>query len=198
MTAFDAMILAGGRGERLGGMDKAAVVIDGVTLLDRVVTAASGATRVICVGPERDTSRPERDAPRPVRWTREHPPGGGPVAALASGLELVEAPVVVVLAVDLPFVTSDLVGSLVERCTRADAAMAVDGAGIHQPLLAAYRTEALRGRLHSLGDPAGASMKDLIEGLDHANIPAPAEARDIDTPADLERERAKLDPSGNR
>jgi molybdopterin-guanine dinucleotide biosynthesis protein A len=183
VTAFDAVILAGGRGERLGGVDKAAIVVDGVTLLDRVVAAAHNATQVICVGPERSTSRP-------VRWTRERPPGGGPVAALAAGLELVAAPVVVVLSVDLPFVRSNLLSSLVERCADADAALAEDEAGIAQPLLAAYRTEALRDRLAALGDPTGASMKDLISDLAHVTIPAPDESRDLDTPEDLERMRA--------
>lgn len=180
MTAFDAMILAGGRGERLGGVDKAALEFHGVSLLDRVVTAASGATRVICVGPEGDISRP-------VRWTREHPPGGGPVAALTSGLELVEAPVVVVLAVDLPFVTPDVVSLLVEGCVGADVALAEDDAGIHQPLLAAYRTETLRARVRSLSDSAGVSMNSLIAGLDRVTISAPDASQDIDTPKDLER-----------
>lgn len=179
MTAFDAVILAGGRGERLGGVDKAAVVIDGVTLLDRVVAAAAEATQVICVGPEHDTSRP-------VRWTREHPPGGGPVAALAAGLALVEAPVVVVLAVDLPLVTIELVSSLVEGCAGADVALAEDDAGIHQPLLAAYRTGTLRARVRSLGDPAGASMNSLIAGLDRVTIPAPNASQDVDTREELE------------
>jgi molybdopterin-guanine dinucleotide biosynthesis protein A len=180
VTGFDAVILAGGRGERLEGVDKAAVVVDGITLLDRVVAAAAEATQVICVGPERETSRP-------VHWTREQPPGGGPVSALAAGLELVEAPVVVVLAVDLPFVTSDLVSSLVEGCSSADATLAEDGAGIHQPLLAAYRLEALRGRLQSLGDPAGESMKNLIERLDHVTLKAPGAAQDVDSPEDIDR-----------
>ena len=191
VSPFDAVILAGGSGGRLGGVDKAALVVDGVTLLDRVVSAVDGATQVICVGPERHTSQP-------VLWTRERPPGGGPVAALDAGLELVEAPVVVVLAVDLPFVTPDVVSSLVERLGEAEAALAADDAGIHQPLLAVYRTEALRGRLRSLGDPAGASMKDLIAGLDRATILAPVASQDVDTPDDLDLVRAKLDRSRNR
>lgn len=183
MTAFDVVILAGGRGERLGGVDKAVVVVNGVALLDTVVAAAGEATQVICVGPERDAARPVR----PVRWIRERPPGGGPVAAVAAGLELVEAPVVVVLAVDLPFVTPDVVSSLVERLGDADAALTADRAGIDQPLLAAYRAAALRDRLSSLGDATGASMKDLLVGLDHVTVPAPDASQDLDTPEDLER-----------
>ena len=50
------IILAGGAGRRMGGVDKAALVVGGVTLLDRVLTAA----RPVCdwlvvVGPARPT-----------------------------------------------------------------------------------------------------------------------------------------------
>jgi molybdopterin-guanine dinucleotide biosynthesis protein A len=196
VTTFDAMILAGGRGTRLGGVDKASLSVGGATLLDTVVASVDAATRVICVGPERPTVRP-------VMWTRERPPGGGPVAALAAGLHLVEAEIVVVLAVDLPFITPEAVSSLVELCGKtdaavADAAVAEDGDGIHQPLLAAYRTDALRTRLIALGGPAGASMKALLEGIDLVTVPAPDASQDLDTPADLDLARAQSDLSGDR
>ena len=45
------MILAGGAGRRLGGIDKALSRSTGVTLLDRVLGAVSGAARVVVVGP---------------------------------------------------------------------------------------------------------------------------------------------------
>lgn len=191
MTSFDAVILAGGSGERLGGIDKASIKVGDTTLLDRVVAATSDANRVVCVGPERATVHP-------VLWTREEPLGGGPAAALAAGLALVESPSVVVLAVDLPFVTQDVVSSLVERLVDAEAALAADKEGIHQPLLAAYRTETLRARVSSLGNLAGASMNDLIDGFDRVTIPAPVGSQDLDTPEDLERMRAKIGPSRNR
>jgi molybdopterin-guanine dinucleotide biosynthesis protein A len=187
VTTFDAVILAGGRGERLGGVDKAALSIGRATLLNTVVAAAAKATQVICVGPERPTERP-------IMWTRERPPGGGPVAALAAGLELVEAPVVVLLAVDLPLVTPDVVVSLVERLWDATAVLAEDGDGIHQPLLAAYRTESLGARLRTLGDPAGASMTAVVKGLDVVSVPALAATQDVDTREDFDRLGIRLPP----
>ena len=98
--AFDAVVLAGGRGTRLGGTDKPGLIVGGQTLLGAVVSAvtSAGADRIVVVGPE----RPGRRAGR-VRYAREDPPGRGPVAALACGLEQVSAPVVVLLAADLPF-----------------------------------------------------------------------------------------------
>lgn len=185
MTVFDAVILTGGTGERLGGIDKASIEVGRSALIDSVIAAVTGAADVICVGPELSTERP-------VLWTRENPPGGGPVAGIAAGLELVEAPVVVVLAVDLPFVTAAVVARLVELCTGDDAALVVDAAGTPQPLLAAYRADVLSDRVRDLGVTDGASMHSLIEGLRYATLLAPDAARDVDTPADLERARGEI------
>ncbi|MFZ2514092.1 MAG: NTP transferase domain-containing protein, partial [Candidatus Lutibacillus vidarii] len=43
MIRHDAIVLAGGRGSRLGGVDKGAVPVAGRALLDRVLDAVSGA-----------------------------------------------------------------------------------------------------------------------------------------------------------
>ncbi|NJP68904.1 NTP transferase domain-containing protein, partial [Streptomyces spiramenti] len=44
---FDAVVLAGGAGRRLGGADKAAVRVGGRTLLDRVLTASRAARATV-------------------------------------------------------------------------------------------------------------------------------------------------------
>lgn len=181
---FDAVILAGGRGERLGGLDKASITVGSATMLDRALAAAIDASRIICVGPE----RPARDM---VVWTREDPPGGGPVAAVDAGLQLVETPVVVVLAVDLPFVSEGLVLRLVDLCDAADAAVVTDADEIPQPLLAAYRVSRLRAVLESLLTVEGASMMQILDPMKVVTLSDPEAARDCDTPEDLERARAE-------
>ncbi|XVV06848.1 molybdenum cofactor guanylyltransferase [Actinosynnema sp. CA-248983] len=65
---WDAVVLAGGRGSRLGGVDKAAVEVGGRTLLDHALDAVRGARRTVVVGPEKPVPG--------VVWTREEPPGG--------------------------------------------------------------------------------------------------------------------------
>jgi molybdopterin-guanine dinucleotide biosynthesis protein A len=76
---FDAVILAGGSGRRLGGVDKGALVVAGLPLLDRVLLASAAARRTVVVGEPRPTVRS-------VVWAREDPPGGGPLAGLAAGM----------------------------------------------------------------------------------------------------------------
>ncbi|MBV9293581.1 MAG: NTP transferase domain-containing protein, partial [Frankiales bacterium] len=96
--SYDAIVLAGGQSRRMQVEDKTRVMVGGRPLLDRVLAAVAGAAQVIVVGEERRTDVP-------VRWTCEEPRGSGPASALAAGLALADADVVVVLAGDLPFVT---------------------------------------------------------------------------------------------
>ncbi|MDQ3618951.1 MAG: molybdenum cofactor guanylyltransferase [Actinomycetota bacterium] len=172
---FDAIILAGGAAVRMGGRDKAELEVGGRRLLDVALAAIEGAGRIVVVGPH-------REAPPEVLWTREEPPGGGPVAAVAAGLEEVRSPTVAVLAVDLPFVRPGSVASLLEATRgRAGGAIAVDADGRDQPLFAVYAADALRGELRRLEDPAGASMRNLVRGLELVRVDLGPAALDCDT-----------------
>lgn len=181
MPEWDAVVLAGGGGRRLGGVDKPALVIGRRTLLDAALVACADARHTVVVGPRRPTTRP-------VSWTREDPPGTGPLAALAAGLHALpqSAPTVVVLAADLPAVSAVAVFSLVDGVA-GDGAAAVDAQGRLQPLLAAYRRDALAAALADIGDPAGRPVHLLVDALDLAEVQATDAAIDIDTPGDLAR-----------
>ncbi|RKE20260.1 molybdopterin-guanine dinucleotide biosynthesis protein A [Streptomyces sp. TLI_171] len=187
MTEYDAVVAAGGSGRRLGGVDKAALTVGGRPLLDRVLAACAGARQVLVVGPERPTERAG------VCWLREEPPGGGPVAAVAAALPAVSAPLVLLLAADLPFLDASAVGRLLAAVGAADdGAQLVDAGGRAQPLAAVYRTAALRGALAELGDPAGRPLRGLTDGLRLAAVPDPAGASfDCDTWAELAAARRR-------
>ncbi|MGH3716364.1 MAG: molybdenum cofactor guanylyltransferase, partial [Micromonosporaceae bacterium] len=128
MSGFGAIVLAGGGARRLGGADKPGLSLGGRPLLHRVLDAVADAYPRIVVGPP-------RPVPEGVLTTREEPPGGGPVAALAAGLALLDsvAPgpdgdvaLVAVLAGDLPFLRPEAVGALRAAAT-GDAALYTDG-----------------------------------------------------------------------
>jgi molybdopterin-guanine dinucleotide biosynthesis protein A len=101
---FDAIILAGGRGARLGGADKPGLVVGAESMAATVARAAvaAGARRVVLVGPARP-GLAEIVRPEGLLLAREDPPGAGPVPALRAGLREARAPWVAVLAADLPF-----------------------------------------------------------------------------------------------
>ncbi|NUL07421.1 molybdenum cofactor guanylyltransferase [Streptomyces lunaelactis] len=197
MTAYDAIVLAGGAAKRLGGADKPAVSVGGRALLDRVLGVCRDAGRTVVVGGRRATMRP-------VVWAREEPPGGGPLAALDAGVRQVEAQSVLVLSADLPFLgertVRELIGAL--DTSGQEAALLTDPGGRDQPLVAAYRTEPLRRELALLaaeyGSLTGLPLRLLTQELDLARIAAePLASFDCDTWEDIFAARARIREHGN-
>ena len=190
-AAYDAVILAGGRGARLGGIDKPALLVGGRSLLAAAITAVRDAGTVIVVGPDRDAV----DAPGAdrLRFTREDPPFGGPAAALAAGLEALgdaAADAVVVLASDQPNAPA-AVERLLHAPVGPDGVLAVDPSGRRQYLLGRYRTAALRQsftRLRADGLLEGSSLRGVVRGLDLSEVVLPDElCSDVDTEEDARR-----------
>jgi molybdopterin-guanine dinucleotide biosynthesis protein A len=176
---FDAIVLAGGRGLRLGGIDKGALEIEGTTLLERALAAVAGARRTIVVGNRRATSRE-------VLWCREDPPGEGPAEALAEGLRHVQEDIAVVVAVDHPFVERATVSALLGGIGGRDAVLGRDDGGVEQHLVAAYRADPLR---HALALKRGRGVWAAALTINHTTIDIGKAGNDVDTPADLEAAR---------
>ena len=177
-VVFDAIVLAGGAGRRLGpAVAKPEVVVGGLALVDHALAAVAAARHVVLVAPEQH-ARP--GIPR----TLEDPPGGGPVAGLAAGLAHLhtlttptltsraggEAPgggegarVVVVLACDVPR-AAQVVDALVTNFHLPKSTLlmlvsafiqqeAPPGREGREALLEAYRVAIAEGyRFYSFGD----------------------------------------------
>ncbi|MFB6616898.1 NTP transferase domain-containing protein [Streptomyces sp. NPDC085524] len=191
---YDAIVLAGGAAQRLGGADKPALSVGGRTLLDRVLDACKDARTTVVVGGRRTTTRP-------VRWAREDPPGGGPVAALDAGLRQTTAGLVLVLSADLPFLDGRTVRALLEGVGAAEGALLRDPGGRDQPLVAAYRAEPLRREIALLatehGRLTGLPLRGLTAELDLTRVEAqPLASFDCDTWEDLAAARARIREHG--
>ncbi|MCF2537729.1 MULTISPECIES: NTP transferase domain-containing protein [Streptomyces] len=196
-AAYDAVVLAGGAARRLGGVDKPGLRVGGRALLDRVLGACADARVTVVVADPRPTARP-------VRWAREDPPGGGPLAALDAGLRHTDADTVVVLSADLPFLHEATVRTLLATLGAApDAAGALltDADGRDQPLVAAYRAPALRRELAALtrehGALTGLPLRRLTGALDLTRVPDPVASFDCDTWDDLATARARIREHGH-
>jgi molybdenum cofactor guanylyltransferase len=187
---FDAVVLAGGRSTRLGGTDKPGLIVGGQTLLAAVVSAvtSAGADQIVVVGPERT------GAPGRVRYAREHPPGSGPVAALACGLDQVSAPLVLLLAADLPFLRPAHVRRLltVLAAQEPPGVVLLDDSGRPQWLVSGWPAAGLRA---ALARYPGRSLGGLLGPLDPVLLPdetaagQPPAWLDCDTAGDLDRAR---------
>jgi molybdenum cofactor guanylyltransferase len=181
-----AVVLCGGAGRRFGG-DKTQALVGGVPLLDHVLRALPTDWSVVCVGPQRPTARE-------VTWSREEPPGGGPVAALAAGLPDAATGFVVVLGGDMPAAGSAAaaLAAALDAQPEVDAVVGTDGEGRRQPLLAAYRLQSLRRALPR--PPGGTPMMRVLDQLVVAPLQLDAWASlDVDTADDLAALRHRLE-----
>lgn len=181
--AYDLLVLAGGAGERLGGVDKAGLMVGGRTVLDRVLDAGADAGATVVVGPGH-LARP--GAPT----TLEDPPLGGPVAGIDAGLDALgragDVPVVV-LACDAPGAARAvpaLLAGLADHAD-ADAVHLVDPDGHAQRLVAAYRRQPLVAALDGLraeGGVHGVSVRRLARDLAEVGLAdQDGLAEDVDT-----------------
>lgn len=180
---FDAVILAGGRASRLGGVPKSGLLHDGATLLERALHAARGAAAVAVVGPDPGT------LPAGVLSCREEPAFAGPAAAVAAGLSalaarpgagsLAPAPLTLVLAVDMPRADA-AVAALLAAAAEAppgDGLMAVAADGHRQPLVGLYSTSALQRSV------AESRQRGALENAAAFALLARLELREVSVPA---------------
>jgi molybdopterin-guanine dinucleotide biosynthesis protein A len=174
-------------------VSKPELKIAGRTLLERTLDACEGASNVVIVGGE----HLRREG---ALWTCEDPPGSGPAAGLAAGLNVLDAegdpsPLVLVLGTDTPR-ASAVAGILLERMRDdspdLDGAWLVDVSGTAQPLVAVYRRDAIADRCASHAAP-GASLRRVTESLTMISVADVHDAsRDVDTWEDVEHWEGKL------
>ncbi|SFS16059.1 Molybdopterin-guanine dinucleotide biosynthesis protein A [Microbacterium sp. cf046] len=191
MNDLAAILLAGGRGSRMGGVHKPLLEVGGATLLDAAILAArsAGADPIVGVGdPAIAVSAPAGS----IAWVREDPPFGGPVAAIIAALPLIATRYSLVLACDLPRV-GDAVRVLQASPIERDGTCLADASGRPQWLTGLYETERLRLAADALPDAGrDASMRSLLGGLAITVVAASDDiAFDIDTWDDLTEARRR-------
>lgn len=204
MSGLDAVILAGGRATRLGGVSKPDLMVGGQRLLTTTIAAAraAGCERIVVVGPSGLEAHGCLHA-------QEDPPFGGPVAALAAGLDALggrgapEGRVsrpgpgdVLVLACDMPDAGSAVARLVSARRANpdADGVCLVDASGVTQWLAAVHDRSALDRALDAMAAPDGdraslhgAAMRRLAASLDLVAVADGGSTHDIDTWGDLGR-----------
>ncbi|WP_431219971.1 molybdenum cofactor guanylyltransferase [Leifsonia xyli] len=193
-----AIILAGGRGRRMG-TPKHAVSLSGQTLLDRALDAVAPLPTIV-VGPP---SLAPAVSLRPfASLTRERPAFAGPAAAIAAALadvdrRSVDADAALILSCDLAFPAEAVALLLDAAGGRADGWVLQDAGHRMQWLCGLYRLDSIRRAVAGL--PTNASLESapvagLFAGLTLTPVPDPDGASfDIDTPADLVAAEALTD-----
>lgn len=146
------LILAGGLGRRLGGLDKALVPVGGRTVLERVIARLAPQVGVLALNANGDPARfggvlPVMPDPLPDR--------PGPLAGVLAGLDALAGGAastewLLTVPADCPFLPVDLVSRLHEARARQPIACA-SSAGRHHPVVALWHV--------SLRDPLRAALE---------------------------------------
>ena len=117
------IVLAGGQGRRMGGVDKGLVELDGTPLVAHVIARLAPQVATLVVNANRNATRYAAFG-YPVVADAV---GGfaGPLAGLHAGLSAAQTPYVVTVPCDSPFLPADLVSRLAAGLASANARLAV-------------------------------------------------------------------------
>jgi molybdopterin-guanine dinucleotide biosynthesis protein A len=176
MPHLTAAILAGGRASRLGGIDKAALVLGGTSIVRRQIRLLRPlAGRVVIVANDR-----HRYAELGVRVVRDLVADKGPLGGLYTALVDGHAEWTLTVACDLPFLDAGFLRHLVASAHDVDAVVPRTAEGLH-PLCAVY------------GSGVAPAVRRLIEQgrLKVLNLMAEIRVREV-APEEVER----FDPDG--
>jgi len=134
MERTTGIILAGGRGTRLGGVNKALMEVGGRAIIDRQLEVLRPLTEEVLVVANDDAL-----ASRGLRIVRDVEQGAGPLVGLYSGLREVRTPLAIAVACDLPFLQPELLRFLIAAAAGYDVVIPRLG-DLLEPAHAVYRT----------------------------------------------------------
>jgi molybdopterin-guanine dinucleotide biosynthesis protein A len=198
MNEVTAFVLAGGRSSRMGE-DKAFLELDGKTLLARMLELASSVAPEVSVVGQKEKFA----AYGPV--VEDLFPDRGPLAGIHAALGASQTELNLVLAVDMPFLTTSLLQHLLDVARASGSVVTVPRvSGRLQTLCAVYRREFAAWAEDSLGagrnkiDPLFALVPSrIVEEEELAALDFPARMFDnLNTRQDWERARNSTQPHG--
>jgi molybdopterin-guanine dinucleotide biosynthesis protein A len=135
------LILAGGRGDRIGGK-KALLNLRGKTLISYVIESALQFSDEIFVVVEKEEDIKDLDQLSQVSIVSDILPGKGPLVGIYSGLKHLLSEYSVVLPCDSPFIKVNVIRYLIEKAQGFDAAVPIWPNGYVEPLHSVYRVKA--------------------------------------------------------
>jgi molybdopterin-guanine dinucleotide biosynthesis protein A len=186
-----AAIVAGGQATRLAGRDKSRLVIRGQSIIVRQLEILQRVARDVVIVSSHADGRHDGCGAAVIP---DVIPGIGPMGGVLTALEQATAPLVVVLACDLPFVDERVLDLLIVRARAADGAWVRTARG-SEPLIACYRM-ALAPTLRAAIDRGVRRMSDLeqlfdLRAVDERDLldlgVSPDVLVNVNTPDDLAR-----------
>jgi len=142
--AYSAIILAGGRGKRMGYREKALMVINGKPLVTYVIQSLEKVVDEIIIS-VRDRAQEELMNLMLPGYTCvcDEFENKGPLSGILSGLTLCRNEFCFIAACDMPFINGDIVKKLFSMSEAHDAVIPRWEDGFLEPLHAVYRCETM-------------------------------------------------------
>jgi molybdopterin-guanine dinucleotide biosynthesis protein A len=161
-SATEAAIVAGGRARRFQGRDKSRLVVEGRPIIVRQLQVLQQVvSRVTLVGSDVDRFA---DLGLPVLPDRL--PDNGALGGIYTAVAAAQAPRVIVVACDLPFLDAGLLRRLVDVSQGHDGAWVATARGV-EPLLACYARHTA-DRMLTMIEAGQLKAADLSRTLDMA------------------------------
>jgi molybdopterin-guanine dinucleotide biosynthesis protein A len=182
------LVLAGGASTRMG-KEKALTVFESRPLIERVAERLALAASPVLVAPGQPGRLGSLSFPEVPDWA----PGCGPLGGLVAGLQASPHELMAVVAVDMPYASSELLAFLASRHQDEDAVAPMGETGV-EPLHAVYSRsalpvmrEALSKRQYGLRRLLTRLRVRQVEGVEWAHLDIdPRFAFNINRPEDLE------------
>lgn len=187
ISGATALVLAGGRGRRLGGVDKALLPLAGRPMVERVLEVLRPLfEQILFVAAAEE---PYASFGLPVAIDRHA--SAGPLAGLEAGLAAAKSPRAFAVACDMPSLSGELIRFLAALDTEAQAVVPVAG-GRLQPLHAFYQTElaaeaksALEDGVRRLEDFLARTRWRRVEEDEFSSVPGALRSfANVNTPED--------------
>jgi len=178
------VVLAGGQGRRMGGVDKGLLLLRGRPMVAAVLDRLAPQVDEILINANQNLAEYGRFGPRVV----PDAVGGfaGPLAGLHAGLCAARHPLVLTVPCDSPFLPADLLSRLRDALADRDLAVAKTGDQPH-PVFALVRAS-VRGNLEAFLAGGGRKIDAWYAALKVVEVPFDDEAeafRNINTREEL-------------
>jgi molybdenum cofactor guanylyltransferase len=193
------VILAGGQGRRMGGIDKGLKLLRGKPMVQWVIERLEPQVDELLINANQNLEIYEHLGYRVI----PDEVGGfaGPLAGLQRGLTEAEHPLVATVPCDSPFLPLDLIARLYAALTREDARIAVAKTGDQpHPVFCLCRT-GVREDLAAFLAAGGRKIDAWYARLEVIEVPFDDQAEaftNINTPGELQSFETALAPGGSR
>ena len=189
-----AAILFGGRGQRLGGIDKSALKIEDTSIIDRLLRVLRAVTpHVFAVGDRYGAASAAGISVVDDIW-----PDAGPLAGIYTAIVNSPCPRTLVVGCDMPFLTEAFLQHLADLSQTSAGAVIMPRSGNgYEPLCAIYPRESAaairerleRGERKAARPPEGVQVVEVGPGEVAMHDPNGVLFVNVNTPHDYEKAR---------